>query len=62
MGSETERRLGAKEVGGILQKSDDWMRKARRVPGMGPPFYRIGSRYQYSLSDLREWMKQKVGG
>ena len=59
MGTETSRRLGSKEVGERLQKSYDWLRKARKNPGMGPPCYRIGMRYQYPVGELEAWMERQ---
>lgn len=55
------RRMGSKEVCGRLQKSYDWLKKSRKVPGAGPPCFRIGRRYQYPVSEFEAWLeKQRV--
>ena len=53
--------MGSKEVCNRLQKSYDWLKKSRKVPGAGPPCFRIGRRYQYPVSEFEAWLeKQRV--
>lgn len=56
MQSESEFITG-KQVAVRLGRTAEWVRKARKVPGLGPPWYRVGRRYLYRPQELMSWLR-----
>lgn len=54
--------LSPKEVCDLIGQNYQWLYKARKTPGKGPPAYRIGGKYIYRKEDVDGWFdKQRVG-
>ena len=49
--------LVTKQVAELIQRSEDWVIRARAVPKEGPPFYRVGGRIFYDRGDVVQWFE-----
>lgn len=49
--------LNSKQTAALLQRSLDWLHRARRKPGKGPPYYRIGGGIMYREQEIMAWLR-----
>ena len=53
-----------KQAALYLSISENWLRQARmdryREQALGPPFIRIGRAVRYRISDLDEWLENRL--
>lgn len=49
--------LSTKQAAERIGRTPDWMYRVRKQPGEGPPFYKIGGRYQYRPTEIMTWLR-----
>jgi len=50
--------LTSKQVAELIGCSLDWVNQARREPGKGPPYYKLGGRICYREAEIMTWIRQ----
>lgn len=54
--------LTSKQVAERIGRSAQWVKKIRKLPGEGPPFYKIGRGYLYRPQEIMAWLRSRRGG
>jgi hypothetical protein len=53
--------LTTKQAADRIGRPPDWLFRARKTPGVGPPFYRIGRQYYYRPAEIMSWLRSCRG-
>ena len=53
----TPEMISTKEASEVVCKTIDWLIRARRRPGDGPPYYKLGGRIYYRVPELMTWLR-----
>ena len=51
--------LTAKEAAQRVGRPYDWLYRIRKMPGEGPPYYKIGGRYFYRPAEIMSWLRSR---
>jgi hypothetical protein len=54
--------ITTKQVAERIGRTPEWVRKIRKLPGVGPSYYRSGGRVLYRPSEVMAWLRSiRVG-
>lgn len=54
--------LTAKQAAERIGRSYDWLFRARKTPGVGPPYYKLGGQFFYRPAEIMSWLRSCRGG
>lgn len=57
LGSGQSDMISTKEASSITHKTTAWLVSARKSPGYGPPYYKLGGRVFYRVPEIMAWLR-----
>lgn len=54
--------ISTKQVAERVGRTPDWVKRARKTPGEGPPHYKVGGKYLYRPQEIMAWLRSRRGG